>query len=565
MRVHGTALKGGIVRRTVLVWLLAFSVSISAITPVAFGQKPKKSVSTAVGPMPHGNVEAVTAAQLKDYLFFVASDEMEGRDTPSRGLNTTAKFIAMELSRAGLKPAGDDGTFFQRIGLRRFKVDQEKTRAELNGRSLKFGEDFSLSAAQLGPGSAEGQLVYVGNGFYYPSKNLNPYQGVQVKDKIAIVAGTAFPRGISRRDLSEGKEGVDWESPGSYLRKNGARGIVYLPSANYLSNWNVSVNALLESGTRWTVEKFQKQDGQSLPSIIASEKLATAILEGEKRDAATIIKGEAGEAFELSPSKQIKFSINVKSEQTNTQNVVAVLEGSDPKLKNEYVAIGAHYDHVGMGTPINGDGIWNGADDDGSGTVSVLSIAEAFAAGPRPKRSLLFVWHCGEEKGLWGSRYVTDYPLIPLNEIVAQLNIDMIGRSKHEGDTLPVNKDLTGSHEIYVIGSKMMSTDLGALSEQVNNSFLKLSFNYKYDDPKDPQRFFFRSDHYNYARKGIPIIFYFDGTHEDYHKPTDHPDKIDYQKMERVARTVLATAWELANRPERPKVDKQLPQELMGN
>jgi Zn-dependent M28 family amino/carboxypeptidase len=322
---------------------------------------------------------------------------------------------------------------------------------------------------------------------------------------------------------------------------------------------------LLESGTRWTVEKFQKQDGQSLPSIIASEKLATAILEGEKRDAATIIKGEAGEAFELSPSKQIKFSINVKSEQTNTQNVVAVLEGSDPKLKNEYVAIGAHYDHVGMGTPINGDGIWNGADDDGSGTVSVLSIAEAFAAGPRPKRSLLFVWHCGEEKGLWGSRYVTDYPVIPLNEIVAQLNIDMIGRSKHEGDTLPVNKDLTGPHEIYVIGSKMMSTDLGAVSEQVNNSFLKLTFNYKYDDPKDPQRFFFRSDHYNYARKGIPIIFYFDGTHEDYHKPTDHPDKIDYQKMERVARTVLATAWELANRPERPKVDKQLPQELMGN
>ena len=148
---------------------------------------------------------------------------------------------------------------------------------------------------------------------------------------------------------------------------------------------------------------------------------------------------------------------------------------------------------------------------------------------------------------------------------MAQLNIDMIGRSKHEGDTLPVNKDLTGPHEIYVIGSKMMSTDLGALSEQVNNSFLKLTFNYKYDDPKDPQRFFFRSDHYNYARKGIPIIFYFDGTHEDYHKPTDHPDKIDYQKMERVARTVLATAWELANRPERPKVDKQLPQELMGN
>jgi Zn-dependent M28 family amino/carboxypeptidase len=267
----------------------------------------------------------------------------------------------------------------------------------------------------------------------------------------------------------------------------------------------------------------------------------------------------------LNAAKKLSFNVSIKYEETNTQNVVGVLEGSDPILKNEYVAIGAHYDHVGIGTPVDGDAIYNGADDDGSGTVAVLSIAEAFAKGPRPKRSLLFVWHAGEEKGLLGSRYITDFPVIPLDRIVAQLNIDMIGRSKQNGDTVPRNKDLSGPDEIYVIGSKMMSTDLGEVSESVNKTFLKLNFNYRYDDPKDTNRFFFRSDHFNYARKGIPIIFYFDGVHEDYHRPSDHADKIDYRKMERVTRTVLATTWTLANRPTRPVVDKKLPAELMAN
>jgi Zn-dependent M28 family amino/carboxypeptidase len=243
-----------------------------------------------------------------------------------------------------------------------------------------------------------------------------------------------------------------------------------------------------------------------------------------------------------------------------TQNVVAVFEGSDPVLKNEYVAVGAHYDHVGVGVPVNGDAIYNGADDDGSGTTAILAMAEALAkTSPRPKRSVLFVWHCGEEKGLWGSQYFTQFPTLPLASIVTQLNIDMIGRSRQEGDTTPANKELSGPNEIYVIGSKMMSTELGALSERVNASFLNLNFNYKYDDPADPNRFFFRSDHFNYAQKGIPIIFYFDGVHEDYHRPGDEVSKIDFQKMEKVTRTVYLTLWEIANSPQRPRVDKQLP------
>ena len=269
-------------------------------------------------------------------------------------------------------------------------------------------------------------------------------------------------------------------------------------------------------------------------------------------------------AFDLSADKTFDFTVAAARERVLTQNVVGVLEGSDPVLKNEYVALGAHYDHVGTGTAdATGDKIYNGADDDGSGTTGVLAIAEAFArASQRPKRSILFVWHAGEEKGLWGSQYFANHPTVPLNQIVTQLNIDMIGRSRAADDTKPANKDLSAADEIYVIGSRMMSTTLGDTSEAVNSGYLNLKFNYRYDDPKDTNRFFFRSDHFNYAAKGIPIIFYFSGVHEDYHRPSDTVDKIDFAKMERVSRTIFATAARLAEMPQRPAVDRKLPAEL---
>jgi Zn-dependent M28 family amino/carboxypeptidase len=196
--------------------------------------------------------------------------------------------------------------------------------------------------------------------------------------------------------------------------------------------------------------------------------------------------------------------------------------------------------------------------------VAVLAMAEAFARGARPKRSILFAWHCGEEKGLWGSQYLMEVPVVPINQIVAQLNLDMIGRSKAENSTRMGERLLAGKHEIYVIGSKLMSTELGEISEAVNHSYLNLNFNYHFDNPQDPNHYFSRSDHYNYAIKGIPIIFYFDGSHEDYHRPSDSPDKIDYEKMEKVTRTIFITALELANRDKRPLVDKQIPPELLA-
>jgi Zn-dependent M28 family amino/carboxypeptidase len=192
-----------------------------------------------------------------------------------------------------------------------------------------------------------------------------------------------------------------------------------------------------------------------------------------------------------------------------------------------------------------------------------MAIAEALQkAERRPRRSALFVWHMGEEKGLWGSNYFTSFPTVPIERIVAQLNIDMIGRSRAQGDTNPRNRDLSGPDEVYVIGSKMMSSELGELSEAVNNEYLKLVYNYKYDDPRDPERFFYRSDHIHYARKGIPIIFYFTGVHEDYHQPGDEVSKIDFGKFQKITRSIFATFWEIAEMSTRLKVDRELPAEM---
>jgi hypothetical protein len=521
-------------------------------------------------------VDTITAAELKDYLSFIASDEMEGRDTPSRGLDTTAKFLGMNLSRWGFKPAGDDGSFFQRIALRRDYLEKAETRVQLNDQTLILGEDYIPYSR---PANISASLVFAGSGWFVKSKNIDAYKGIDAKGKIAIVFSPpdGLPRGITRADLI-GKRGEDYMTAGEYAQKQGAVGLVIIPDFQYLANWDRNRTRLTERGLI-RVEKFQTSPVVSnnpladlglLPEIVAAPRLANALFQGERQSATAIFdsiySGKVPDSFELNPEKQLSLTIKTKSEALATQNVVAVFEGSDPVLKDEYVALGAHYDHVGIGLPVNGDAIYNGADDDGSGTTALLAMAEALAKAPkRPKRSVLFVWHTGEEKGLWGSRYFTNYPTVPLEKIVTQINIDMIGRSKKEGDTNIRNADLSGPNEVYVIGSKMMSTELGELTEIVNKDYLNITFNYRYDNPTDPNRFFFRSDHYNYARKGIPIVFFFDGVHEDYHRPGDSVDKIDLQKMEKVTRTVYMLLWEVANRATRPKVDKQLPAQLSGN
>lgn len=544
--------------------LAALSVSL----PAALAQRKPAHITASgiAAAVASRGVDTISAAQLRTYLSFIASDEMEGRDTPSRGLDTVAKFIALNLTRWGFKPAGDDGTFFQKIALHREQVDSTKSIAEINGEKFNFGEDF-VSAV---PGTMSGPLVYVGRGWIVQPKGIDDYKGLDVKGKIMVVFGQGFPQGITQADLRGAQPGTV-VSPATYAQTHGAKGIITIINPTATPSWDTLRQRAMQP-PRAVVEKFQTQPQTpattlAVPSVTVSAKMATALLGGEKTDLSSITSraqtADPVATFDFDSSKNVNITVVTSPSRVMTQNVVAIWEGGDPKLKNEYVAVGAHYDHIGICAPGTADPICNGADDDGSGTTALLGMAEALShARLKPKRSVLFVWHCGEEKGLWGSRYFTDYPTIPLQQVITQLNIDMIGRSKKDGDTDPRNASLSGPNQIYVIGSTMMSTELGELSQELNKSFLNLTYDVKYDDPKDPNRFFFRSDHYNYARKGIPIIFFFDGVHEDYHRPGDEPQKIDYEKMEKVTRTIYMTLWEVANLATRPKVDKPLPAQL---
>lgn len=536
---------------------LALGLVLLAPWPAARGQE------SALAADVRRAAESITAEQLRTTLTFIAADELEGRDTPSRGLDTAAKFLAYNLARCGLKPAGDDGTFFQRIALRRTRMDPAASSLTIGSRSYRGGADFLIARQgffdRSGAGSGEGSVVYVPSAWFIKARMMDPLASVDLTDKI-LLTSAELPRGVNFGEL-RGRRGEDWSDPVTYAQSKGARGVLWIPGFNTLAGWTRAAEAA--QAERTVVERFVAADAPSLPAVSLSPSMLQELLRGEKVTAQQAferaVSGGAGDAVPLTAEKTVKLTVTSKSEPAATQNVVAVLEGRDPALREEYVALGAHYDHIGMRPNQPGDKIYNGADDDGSGTTALLAIAEAYARGQRPKRSLLFVWHAGEEQGLWGSRYFTGNPTVPLDRVVAQLNIDMIGRSKKEGDTNPRNRELSGPDQVYVIGSRMMSTELGSLSERVNDSYLKLKFDYRYDDPMDPNRFFYRSDHIEYARKGIPIIFYFDGVHEDYHGPSDTADRIDYDKMLKVTRTICATAGALGNLPVRPRVDKQLP------
>ncbi|MPZ18806.1 MAG: M28 family peptidase [Luteitalea sp.] len=522
-------------------------VVVAAALLLGTGQSRARPSTTYPG------LEQITAADLRSYLAFIAADELQGRNTPSRGLDTAALYIASHLSRWGARPAGDEGSYFQRIALVEHRVDRDRSRVALGDRAFTYDDDFLAGGTS---GQASGPLVYVGHGYMIKERGLDPYAGRDIKGKI-IVAHESMPSGVRRADL-KGKQGVDWDDPMSAAERLGGVGVVYLPSYRTLTSWRRKADE-----STYVVEKLPSEQPDDIPSITASPGLLGALFDGEEATAEEVLAGAISrkpeKPFALDAHKILSITVALTSRPARTQNVVAVVEGSDPALRQEYVALGAHYDHVGVGTG-SGDIIYNGADDDGSGTVALLSMAEVFATAPRPKRSMLFTWHTGEERGLWGSDYFTRFPTVPLEQIVAQLNVDMIGRSRKPGDTHPANKHLTGPDSTYVIGSTLMSSELERLSRRVNAGLFNLSFDYKYDARGDRERFFYRSDHYNYAKHDIPVIFYFSGLHEDYHDVGDSADKIDYTKMEKIVRTIYATARAIADLPHRPAVDKALPE-----
>jgi len=490
--------------------------------------------------------ETITPLELQAHLEFIASDELEGRDTPSRGLEIAGLYIVSHLKRWGVQPGGENGTYFQTLRFRTDSVTPSETRIRIGARVFEWGVDFVARPVAL---NATAPLVYVGNGWSNPEQGIDPYAGLDVQGKVLVVQA-GYPKPVLEMGLEVAAK-AGWRSPEQNATEKGALAILRIDPSDME---RLERLARLWSNRR-TVQGLEQPS--SVPVIVASRTLLEAIFAGESVTAAELIRraenNEPAPSFALNTNKQIAITISTQTRTESARNVIGIIEGSDPVLKREYVSIGAHLDHVGVARGRDGTvRIYNGADDNGSGSVALLEIAEAFATGPRPKRSILLLWYAGEEKGLLGSRLFVQQPTVPLENIIVNINLDMVGRSRQPGDTDPRNRWLSAPNEVYVIGPRIASPDIGAVLERVNEQYLRMRFNPMYDSITHPEQLFFRSDQLSFVQKGIPAVFFFTGLHADYHQPTDTVEKIDFEKMAQVARTVFGLAWELAEAPERP-------------
>ncbi len=519
------------------------STLLLCTTALGYAQAPKTGEATA-----REYAATITAAELSEHLHIIAADSMKGRDTGSEGQKMAAHYIASEFFDANLQavvkyPDGVEG-YFQEFELVR------KTPAlvylETGTQRRESGRDFMAQGIVQTAPSATLEVVFGGYGI--ESDRYSDYAGLDVKGKaVLLFAGEPTNRrGISlvTGSSSPSEWAIDTQKKIMLARQKGAQAVFLVYPDQTPRQFSQSLQG--HKPTSSLRLKYKDTGQKNNPVFTIHRELAAEIMGTSERD---LLKQGRRIARRKKPARlpnaTITWSAEVREETVSSENVIGLVPGTDKK--DEVIVVSAHYDHVG----VQGDQVYNGADDDGSGTVAVMEIAEAFARarsdGFGPRRSVLFMTVSGEEKGLLGSEFYTAHPLFPLQNTVANLNIDMIGRidEAHKG-----NADY-----IYLIGSDKLSSELHAISEEANRKFSGLQLDYTYNDPADPNRFYYRSDHYNFAKNKVPVIFYFNGVHEDYHQPTDDVDKINFNKIEKIARLVFFTAWEVANREQRIKVD----------
>ncbi len=483
--------------------------------------------------------ETITETELKKHLYTYASDEFEGRNTGDPGQKKAVEYLKNEYEKLGIPPV-IEGNYFQNVPLNIVKTPLVEM--SVNGKSFSYFDDFiSMTASETAKISAS-EIVYAGYGI--DDEKYSDYKGLDVKGKVVVIKA-GEPKDKSGNNIITGdKKASKWSngrqaisSKRNTARDKGAKAL-FFADKNLFKRYSDWYKKRDENGGSNRLSLPAKKDADpAMYFFLISEKMGKSFL-----------KNMSSSTKATSVSTKLDMSYTSILESKPSENVAAIIKGSEKP--DEYIVISSHLDHVGVNS--KGD-VYNGADDDGSGTVSILEIAEAFKTAADndhgPKRSIIFLNVTGEEKGLLGSRYYTDYePLVPLANTVANLNIDMIGRidPKREGDR----------NYVYLIGSDKLSSDLHNISEEVNKEFMNIELDYTYNDENDPNRFYYRSDHYNFAKNNIPIIFYFNGTHADYHKISDTPDKINYDLLENRSRLVFHTAWEVANREARIVVDK---------
>jgi hypothetical protein len=503
--------------------------------------------------------EGITADRLGRDLDYLASDELLGRDTPSPGFDQAAAYIVRRLEQAGLKPLGDDGTFLQYYEMRESRVDVVGAYLEIEGRRFGLGDDFVMRSF-AGPLSGTRRVVYVGHGWTVPGRGIDPYAGLDLRGRIVLAHGPrALPKDVEIQQL--GRVSVGASSPVAEAERRGAAGIIYIGQTAALTGWE----RMRDANTIRREMKPAVPSAYAAPpvtSVLLAPHVTEALLAGERLTGTELIeRGNAADypaSFELATPVTLHIPV-AASTLHHPYNLVAVIKGGDPVLKHEYVTIASHLDGAVGAQAVNGDAIYNAADDNASGSAVNLAIAEAMTQAPRPKRSLIFIWDSGEEQGLWGTRWFVHRPPVPLDRIVAHLNIDMVGANRAPGSPDEHSPDVTGPNEVYLVGPGVLSERADVLLEAVNRAYLNLRFNRRYDRA-DSEFFYPRTDAGPFLERGILTIGFFTGLHDRYHLPSDQAQHLDPMKMEAIARTIFAGLWMLADADERPGIDRDIPE-----
>ncbi len=518
---------------------------VAAATSCCYAQK---------NPVAEKYAQYISVEDATKHLSTLASDAFEGRETGKPGAEKAANYIAGEFKKMGLK-GPVNGSYFLNVPLTMNTFEISKFTGA--GASFTNGVDFySFTSAPANTVKAE-DIVFVGYGI--SDEKYDDLKGIDITGKVVIVINDGEPMKDGVSVITGTKDRSQWSiSRGKRTQFLQSKNPALILAVNPMVAANLQRYKAQIMEPRMSIKKEAAATKTAPVVINITTQMADALLKSSGKTYAEL-KGEI-DAAGAPKSQVVKTPVEVSygSRETDVKavDVLGYLEGSDPKLKSEVLVVSAHYDHIGIepeGSK-SADKINNGADDDGSGTTGMLEIARAFSmakkAGKGPKRSILFLGNVGEEKGLLGSEYYTDHPVFPLANTIADLNIDMIGRVGEEYIGKP-----DSANYVYPIGSSMLSTTLHKIGEDANNTYTKLKLDYKYDDPNDPNRFYYRSDHYNFARFNVPIIFYFNGVHADYHQPGDEVSKINFPLLVKRSQLVYYTAWELANRAERPVVD----------
>lgn len=488
----------------------------------------------------------ITEQDLLQHLSTLASDEFEGRETGEPGNDMAARYISDQFKSLGVKPLGLEKSFFQPVAFTFTKW--QTTELTVNGKKFRHLWDFlAFPDVNENISSAPEDLVFLGYGI--DDKNYSDYKGNNVNGKSILIYNGEPQKEDGYNHVSQNKNLSGWDVE-KKLELAKSRGVkfVYIIENDIKGFLSSSRDRLLSGNMQlgdMTKIKPKTANHAFISSDVAKEMMGNKIKKVIKsRDRSR----KKGKAKDISLSSNIDLVLKKDQNVLSSQNVLGFIEGTEKK--DEIIVVSAHYDHLGK----RADDIYNGADDNASGTSTVLEIAEAFKlakeSGEGPKRSILCILFTGEEKGLLGSRYYSESPVLPLAGTVANVNVDMIGRVD--------KKYMEDPNYIYVIGSDRLSSDLHRINEAVNQKYAQITLDYTYNDENDPNRYYNRSDHFNFARKGVPAIFYFSGVHEDYHRTSDTAEKIMFGKMEKVARLIFHTTWELANREDRIRVDGEV-------